>query len=31
MVGLLLGMVAFRYAYAPIEQIATNYLLRGHF
>ena len=31
MVGLLLGMVAFRYVYAPIEHIAVYYLLQSHF
>ena len=29
--GLLVGLLAFRYLYAPIESIATNLLLRGHF
>jgi Zn-dependent protease len=29
--GLLVGLLAFRYLYAPIEAIATNLLLRGHF
>ena len=29
--GLLVGLLAFRYLYGPIEAIATNLLLRGHF
>ncbi len=29
--GLLVGLLAFRYLYGPIESIATNVLLRGHF
>ena len=28
--GLLVGLLAFRYLYGPIEAIATNLLLRGH-
>jgi Zn-dependent protease len=31
MVGLLLGIVAFRYIYSPIKAIATYYLLQSHF
>src|SRR5713226_2341006 len=31
MVGLLLGIVAFRYVYGPIKAIATYYLLQSHF
>jgi len=30
-VGLLLGIVVFRYIYAPIKAVATYYLLRSHF
>jgi Zn-dependent protease len=29
--GLLVGLLVFRYLYEPIEAIATNLLLRGHF
>ncbi len=29
--GLLVGLLAFRYLYGPIEAMATNLLLRGHF
>jgi Zn-dependent protease len=29
--GLLVGLLAFRYLYGPIEMFATNLLLRGHF
>jgi Zn-dependent protease len=29
--GLLVGLLAFRYFYAPVESVATNLLLRGHF
>ena len=29
--GLLVGLLVFRYLYEPIETIATNLLLRGHF
>ncbi len=29
--GLLVGLLAFRYLYGPIEAFATNLLLRGHF
>jgi Zn-dependent protease len=29
--GLLVGLLAFRYFYGPIEMFATNLLLRGHF
>jgi len=31
MVGLLLGIVAFRYIYGPIRKVASYYLLRSHF
>jgi len=31
MVGLLLGILAFRYIYAPIKAIATYFLLQSHF
>jgi len=30
-VGLLLGIVVFRYIYAPIKAVAIYYLLRSHF
>ena len=29
--GLLVGLLAFRYLYGPVESFATNLLLRGHF
>jgi hypothetical protein len=29
--GLLVGLLAFRYLYAPVESFATNLLLRSHF
>jgi hypothetical protein len=31
MVGLLLGIFAFRYIYGPIKAVATYYLLESHF
>lgn len=31
MVGLLVGLVVFRYFYGPVENFATNLLLRSHF
>jgi Zn-dependent protease len=31
MLGLLVGLVAFRYFYAPVENLATDILLRSHF
>jgi len=31
MVGLLVGMLVFRYFYGPVENFATNLLLRSHF
>ncbi len=31
MVGLLLGIFAFRYIYGPIKAVATYYLLRSQF
>lgn len=31
MVGLLVGLLIFRYFYGPVENFATNLLLRGHF
>lgn len=31
MVGLLVGLLVFRYFYGPVEQFATNLLLRTHF
>jgi Zn-dependent protease len=31
MVGLLVGLLVFRYFYAPVENFATNLLLRSHF
>jgi hypothetical protein len=29
--GLLVGLLAFRYFYGPVENFATNLLLRSHF
>jgi Zn-dependent protease len=31
MVGLLVGLLVFRYFYGPVENFATNLLLRSHF
>jgi Zn-dependent protease len=31
MLGLLVGLLVFRYFYAPVENFATNLLLRSHF
>jgi hypothetical protein len=31
MLGLLVGLLVFRYFYGPVENFATNLLLRGSF